>query len=205
MHYIVFDDMSQCTEADVQRLLSVMPPWRCQQAMKFHHLFGQWTCLKAWELLGSMTSPARQVRPSVDRREVLVNFSTRKEPPMYNEFGKPFYPDAPHFSISHCKTAVAVAIDSQPVGIDVESLRHVEQALIERTMNLQEQALIAAADDPVRAFTRLWTQKEAILKYYGTGIIDDLHSVLNNVPKNVKIDTFDHADYVLSVALQVRV
>ena len=67
-------------------------------------------------------------------------------------------------------------------------------------MNLQEQALIAAADDPVRAFTRLWTRKEAILKYYGTGIIDDLHSVLNNVPKNVKIDTFDHTDYVLSIA-----
>ena len=50
-------------------------------------------------------------------------------------------------------------------------------------MNEREQAQIAAAERPEVVFTRLWTQKEAYLKYLGTGIIDDLHHVLDNTGK----------------------
>ena len=39
------------------------------------------------------------------------------------EKGKPFFPDYPkiHFNLSHCKYAVACALDSAPVGVDAEA------------------------------------------------------------------------------------
>ena len=39
------------------------------------------------------------------------------------EKGKPFFPDHPeiHFNLSHCKYAVACALDSAPVGVDAEA------------------------------------------------------------------------------------
>ena len=41
------------------------------------------------------------------------------------EKGKPFFPDRPdlHFNLSHCKTAVACALDKSPVGVDVQEVR----------------------------------------------------------------------------------
>lgn len=38
--------------------------------------------------------------------------------------GKPFFPEHPeiHFNLSHCKYAVACALDSAPVGVDAEAL-----------------------------------------------------------------------------------
>ena len=40
------------------------------------------------------------------------------------EKGKPFFPDHPeiHFNLSHCKYAVACALDRAPVGVDAEAL-----------------------------------------------------------------------------------
>ena len=106
----------------------------------------------------------------------------------YGPHGKPYLKKGPYFSISHCKTAVAVAIDEEhELGIDIESIRHAEQALIERTMNKEEQTFIAYADNPDHAFTDLWTQKEAVLKARGTGIMDDLTNVLCGTRREVVI------------------
>ena len=82
------------------------------------------------------------------------------------------------FSISHCKNAIAVVLSDRPVGVDVESFRHAEEPLLKRTMNPEEQAEVRNAADPAEAFTCLWTRKEAVLKLCGTGLVDDLHSVL---------------------------
>ncbi len=42
------------------------------------------------------------------------------------EKGKPFFPERPqlHFNLSHCNAALACALDSTPVGVDVESYGH---------------------------------------------------------------------------------
>lgn len=165
MQYRVFDDMSVCTAEDVDRLQKVVSSGRKSYAMRYKHLFGQWTALKAWEMVYELTGM---------RQDWSVG-----------QYGKPFVRGGVSFSISHCKRGVAVAIDERgefyPVGIDIESIRSVDQALIERTMNDKEQEEIAKSPNPSVAFTRLWTQKEALLKYKGTGIIDDLKQVLMDV------------------------
>lgn len=151
-----------CNEEEVKRLLPLVPLFRQEQALKYKHVFGQWATLKSWVML-----------------QELVGRTC--DDVFYGPYGKPYLKDGPYFSISHCKTAVAVAIDEKyEIGIDIESIRHVDKALIERTMNMEEQAQIAAASDSNRAFTDLWTQKEAILKARGTGIVDDLSTVLSN-------------------------
>ena len=119
----------------------------------------------------------------------------------YNEYGKPFVAEGPDFSLSHCKHGIAVAVNEKPIGIDIESIRAVDKALIERTMNAREQAQIAAAEQPEVAFIRLWTQKEAYLKYLGTGIIDDLHHALDNTGKAV-FKTEIKKDYVYTICYE---
>lgn len=97
----------------------------------------------------------------------------------YAEGGKPYIKNYPelHFNLSHCRRYVAVAIHSSPVGVDIECRRKVSQSLIRRVCSEDEQQSIAAAQDPDMEFLRLWTCKEAYLKYTGTGIVDSLTNI----------------------------
>lgn len=150
MKMLICDNMALCTDAEVQRLLPLVSAQRREIALRYKHTFGQWTTLQSWLMLRELGLPDK--------------------PWSYNEYGKPFLPDGPYFSLSHCKTGIAVAIDTQPIGIDIESYRDVSPELIEHTMNQSEQDQINASDDPIRTFTELWTRKEAYVKYLGTGI-----------------------------------
>ena len=119
----------------------------------------------------------------------------------YNEHGKPFIEGGLHFSISHCKEGIAVVVDDEPIGIDIEHIRLASDDLIERVMNEEEQRLIAEASAPDRAFTKLWTQKEAIVKAEGTGIesFEQLRDIRNQ-HSAFSIQTFESEKYIYSKA-----
>ncbi len=98
------------------------------------------------------------------------------------EGGKPHVPGDPlHFSVSHSADLVVLAVGAAPLGVDVEDLRrHVDMMAIARRFFTAEEA--AALDRlPVagraRAFYRLWTRKEAVLKARGVGLAEPLRSV----------------------------
>ena len=64
--------------------------------------------------------------------ELLLRYALRKEYGLTElpsidtgKKGKPFFPDHPdvHFNLSHCKTAVACALDASPLGVDVQEVR----------------------------------------------------------------------------------
>ena len=114
----------------------------------------------------------------------------------YNEHGKPYLKNGPYFNISHCKAGIAVAVDDQPIGIDIESIRHAESDLIERTMNAEEQKTIRSDRD----FTRLWTRKEAVVKAEGTGIesFEQIQKTLEI--EDWKLDTVEADKYIYSIA-----
>jgi phosphopantetheinyl transferase len=71
-------------------------------------------------------------------------------------------------------------------------------------MNPAEQTQILDAEDFAEAFTRLWTQKEAVLKLRGTGLVDDLHSVLTDMG-NIQMETIVNKNrkYACSLAVSV--
>ncbi len=175
MRVMIFDRMEECTETEVQRLLPQVSAQRREQALRFKHTLGQFCCLKSWLMLNAM---------HIGEMEFL-----------YNEHGKPYIEGGPFFSISHCKEGIAVAIDDQPVGIDIEAIRNVDQDLILRTMNEEEQRQIHSNRD----FTRLWTQKEAILKMEGTGITSFEQLQGLSIP-DYRIQTIEKEKYIYTIA-----
>jgi 4'-phosphopantetheinyl transferase len=90
--------------------------------------------------------------------------------------GKPFMAGQPrvHFSLSYRAGAAAIALASEPVGVDVE--RMADGIDIDgiggRFFTPGEQAFLADAPAAERRtrFFALWTRKEALLKAVGAGI-----------------------------------
>ncbi|MBQ7632011.1 MAG: 4'-phosphopantetheinyl transferase superfamily protein [Paludibacteraceae bacterium] len=191
MRIAVFDDMSQCTTSAVEQMLPQVSAQRREQALRYKHTLGQFCCLKSWLMLNELSA-------------VCGHHSDF----LYNEHGKPYWPDGPFFSISHCQQGIAVAVDDKPIGIDIEAIRHAEESLIERVMNDEERRLIAKAyTNADRVFTRLWTQKEAILKMLGTGIesFEQLQTILSEcqntgISEYPQIQTVEKEKYIYTIA-----
>ena len=177
MHYLIFDDMTQCSEQEVARLLPLVSAQRREQAMRYTHLFGQYCCLKSYEMLQQLLTSCRY---PISNSPLGRPISSKRPSFLYNEYGAPYLADGPYFSISHCKQAIAVVVSDSPVGIDIEGIRKMDDGLVRKTMNTQEQTQIAAADNPAQEFIRLWTRKEAYVKMQGTGIISDMHTILQD-------------------------
>ena len=185
----IFNHMELCTAEEVARMLPLVSPQRREEALRYTHTHGRFCCLKSYQMLMELIGA---VSPALDY--TTPEFS-------YNEYGKPFLVERPdiQFSISHTKDAIAVALSRYPIGIDIEQIRYQSEALVRKTMNEQEQRRIAESANPDAEFTALWTQKEAVLKLRGTGIVDELHEVLADIG-NICIETHIHADYAWTVA-----
>lgn len=194
MQYSIFDDMTLCSEQEIARLLPLVSKQRREQALRYTHLFGQFCCLKSYTMLIELL-----VKWMGKDDIVLPEF-------LYNQYGAPSIENGPYFSISHCKSGIAVAVSDAPIGIDIESIRTPKVDLVRKTMNSVEQSAIFSAANPDWAFTRLWTQKEALLKMKGTGIIADLHDVLldSNEVVFTQVDNLEHT-YTFCVAQPNRI
>lgn len=97
--------------------------------------------------------------------------------------GKPrlAHPGAPAFNLSHTDGLTLVAVARTPVGIDVERLRPLADALglAHRFLAPAEAAAVAATGAAARdaAFLRAWTRKEAVLKASGHGLALDTRAI----------------------------
>ena len=172
MLYRIFDDMTQCNEQEVARLLPLVSAQRREQALRYKHTFGQYCCLQSYKMLCELLAEWSRVHQLPINQQPIF---------LYNDYGAPYIEGGPHFSISHCKTGIAVAVSENPIGIDIESIRSFKPELMRKTMNEDEQLRITSSAIPEVEFIRFWTQKEALLKFQGTGIIADLHNVLAHV------------------------
>jgi len=182
----VFDDMTLCTDQEVERMLPLVPEPRRSEALRFKHTFGRFACLKSYLMLADL------IREEFGLEEFRMETG---------EHGKPFLPDHPdiHFNISHCQKAIAVVVSDKPVGIDVEAFRNFNDGLLDKSMNSTEKAEILNSDAPQETFASYWTRKEAVFKMQGTGITDNLHNILSGgVTTGTKINR--EKGYALSVA-----
>ena len=188
MRIAIFDRMEECTDQEVQRMLPLVSEQRREQALRYKHMFGKYCCLKSWLMLFDFDDMT----------------SYRHNDWLYNEHGKPYLEDGPYFSISHCKEGIAVAIDDQPIGIDIEGIRNADADLVERVMNEEEKSQITNHQSPIEsayAFTRLWTQKEAIVKAQGVGIVsfEQLQHILSHA-RDLEVSTIEKENYIYSIA-----
>lgn len=171
MRVEIFDTMEQCTDDEVSRLLPLVSEQRREQALRYRFTFGRYACLKSAVMLQGMLRESGLIGG-----EEKVTFE-------YNEYGKPSITGRAeiHFNISHCKRGIAVAVAESPVGIDIECFHEADVGLLEKTMNERERQVIVSSANPRETFTKFWTQKEALLKMRGTGIVDEIQDVLCDV------------------------
>lgn len=118
---------------------------------------------------------AARIRVEESQRRVvcagllLSRFFGREEPE-YTEFGKPYFPEKPPFSLSHSGDFVVLALGDQALGADVEKLRRADFRLASRFFHPAEYAYLQRCSQPDAVFTQIWTYKEAFLKALGTGL-----------------------------------
>lgn len=91
----------------------------------------------------------------------IVNFEI-----VIGENGKPFLKNNKNifFNISHTSSGVAVAVDENPVGIDIQDILDVKNGVIERCFSEKEKEMVFSSVAPEKEFTRLWTLKESAVK-----------------------------------------
>ena len=100
----------------------------------------------------------------------------------YGENGKPYLADCPdtYFSLTHTDKWVFLAVANCEIGIDAQMPRRVCPRLAARSATPEELAWVKEDTEP--NFTRLWTMKEAYLKYTGTGLSTPIREVGISVP-----------------------
>ena len=88
------------------------------------------------------------------------------------QWGKPYFVNSPwHFSISHTRRRVFVALSRYNVGIDAEELdRPLNLKLADKVLSPAERVQFDAAPDQRRALLTFWVLKEAAVKATGEGL-----------------------------------
>lgn len=87
------------------------------------------------------------------------------------ENGKPYLCGSNlHFNFSHCLKRVICTVSDAEVGCDVQDIRPLNEKVTKRFFAPEECGALSLSDKKDEYFTKLWTLKEAILKYKGDGI-----------------------------------
>lgn len=103
-----------------------------------------------------------------------------------NEWGKPrLVSNAVDFSLSHAGNFCVCALDSSPLGVDVE-LPRISMAVAARCFHPDEAAFLQTLPEEAQkdALLRLWTAKESYLKYLGRGLRVPLDSFCVRLDEN---------------------
>lgn len=141
--------------------LPQLPPERREQAERLRRDEDAARSVGAWLLLGEALT-----REGLDIDALKLQ---------KNDFGKPYFVGGPEFSISHADQYAAVALSSDPVGVDIEGARC--------TLRIAKHFFAAAEVEAAEALSgvsqalflqRLWVAKEAFVKALGTGLTTPL-------------------------------
>lgn len=103
----------------------------------------------------------------------------------YTEYGKPYLENPPfplYFNISHSGEYVVFAFSrTGDIGVDIEKIdpKNIKKGMEKLIFSEKELAFFnnLPFDQKIEAFYRAWTQKEAILKADGRGLLGDVISL----------------------------
>jgi 4'-phosphopantetheinyl transferase len=96
----------------------------------------------------------------------------------YTSNHKPFLKDkGMHFNISHAGNLVVCGISEFSIGVDIEYIdTKINYNDFKSQMTPNEFNKIHLSDDKVRSFFTYWTEKEAVIKAHGKGLLIPLQS-----------------------------
>lgn len=127
-----------------------------------------------------------------------------------NGFGKPFLMNFPNFefNLSHSEEWVVCAIDTAPVGIDVEAIKPIDLQVANHFFTEKEcHYIFSSANLQESRFYEVWTLKESYIKAVGQGLTIPLHSfsiVHTNSSYQLELESGnldDHSFYFKQMAL----
>jgi 4'-phosphopantetheinyl transferase len=106
------------------------------------------------------------------------------------ETGKPFFENSHwHFNISHSGEYVVCAIcDENEIGIDIQIHKSLNIKHYQRHFAENEWHNLINATDSSKAFCRLWSRKEALMKADGRGLDLPLKKIIIDSENTAKID-----------------
>jgi 4'-phosphopantetheinyl transferase len=95
---------------------------------------------------------------------------------LYEERGKPYIPGGPHFSLSHSGDYAVLAVDWEPVGVDLEKWVEEDYHALSWVSFHGEERIAFEHNPGARTFFDTWTLKESYVKMRGTGFSTDPRS-----------------------------
>jgi len=187
---LLFDDMGSLGDDGLGRLLEESSPQRRAKAQSYLFQSDSLQSLVAYHLLKNALQAFTGIGGDVD-----ISIPVKG--------GKPVIKGRTgiSFNFSHCKDAVACAIDTKgKIGADVESLSNYSEDLVPAVLSGDERRRVLDSANPDREFIRLWTLKESLAKARGKGLdeIGTLPTLLNGA-EGASFFSLDAAKYVLSV------
>ncbi|MDR1503251.1 MAG: 4'-phosphopantetheinyl transferase superfamily protein [Prevotella sp.] len=112
-----------------------------------------------------------------------------------NQYGKPklLGDERIHFNISHSGECIALGIDSEPLGIDVEEIKPIDMTIAQRFFSADEVDYIYSQKykNQLYSFYRIWTMKESYVKWDGKGLSIPLSS-FSVLKPNSALSVFYH-------------
>lgn len=90
----------------------------------------------------------------------------------FGPWGKPHFVETPdiHYNVSHSAEAIAVAMASRPVGVDIERIGRYDPRIVARLFTTRERMFVESDPELTELrFCALWTRKEAHAKWSGEG------------------------------------
>ena len=153
----LYDTLENYSDEQYLKHLNALPAWRREKALQYKKLDDRKRSVLAFVLL---------------QRALREEYGIIEVPEfVYNEFGKPSLPNLSiHFSLSHCKDAVACAVSDHNIGIDVETIVPYNPDVARRVCTAAELEMLEQSANKDVDFIKLWTVKEAISKYEGMGL-----------------------------------
>lgn len=117
------------------------------------------------------------------------NESFSDEDVVFSEYNKPILENHPlQFNISHSgNIAICVISDVAEVGVDIEQMQEIDVEDYKFQMTEGEWKRVTTAELVKDAFFDYWTQKEAVLKANGKGLMGELNS-FEVIDDNSEID-----------------
>lgn len=162
---MLLEDAIKMSDSCLLGMLLSLPPGRREKAEKYYFRKDKVNCAAAYTLMRYMLMRFGGVDVSSDW-EIGKN-------------GKPYLPSCPgvHFNISHCEKAVACALNSAEIGIDIQDDVSDISGISSLVLCERELELLRLASRPNALFSRLWSIKESYVKCLGTGISDNLREL----------------------------
>ncbi len=165
----VFSGSDQLSEDFIRTCSSFLPKRRLDQMMRYHFLHDRKLCALTYLLLVHALKTEGYFYS-------LPEFG-------YCTDGKPFlsnYPDI-HFNLSHCQDVAVCLISEVEVGVDVEKVDQYDDKMARAICNDVEYLWVTRSSDPktrAKSFTKLWTRKESVVKWRGTGLNCDPREII---------------------------